>query len=273
VKPLRSPGRRSVVVRPIRANAGVEASYRAALQGAIDDMARSVQYWLKAAWRDNPPIQRGTMAADTSPVKALQRALSKLSRAWIKRFDDLSVQLATRFADKSVKHTNTAMQAALTDAGFAIEFKMTAGATEALNAVVAENVGLIRSIPQKYLQAVEQRVWQTVAQGSDLNALANGLKDEYGITWKRAKLIARDQNTKATAAIEAARRQDLGIRQAIWVHSGAGKEPRPSHVQAGADKLVFDLDKGAYLDGEWVLPGYAINCRCTSRAIIPGLDD
>ncbi len=271
MKPLRAPGRRTVTLRPIRANAGVEKEYRDALQREIDKMAASFQYWIKATWRKDTP--RVAMAADASPVRALQAVLQRLGRYWTRRFDTVAVDLATRFADKSIKHTNTAMQASLTDAGFALEFKMTEGAREALSAVIAENVGLIRSIPQKYLQQVETRVWESVSTGSDLNALANGLADEYGVTWRRAKLIARDQNTKAAAAIEAARRRDLGIRQAIWVHSGAGKEPRESHVKAGADKLVFDLDKGAYLDGEWVLPGYAINCRCTSRAIIPGLDD
>ncbi|HHN9167526.1 TPA: phage head morphogenesis protein, partial [Escherichia coli] len=49
-----------------------------------------------------------------------------------------------------------------------------------------------------------------------------------------------------------------------------GKQPRPSHVKA--DGKEFDLDKGLYLDGEWVLPGEAINCRCTWSPVIPGID-
>jgi uncharacterized protein with gpF-like domain len=60
----------------------------------------------------------------------------------------------------------------------------------------------------------------------------------------------------------------LGITQAIWQHSHAGKKPRPSHVKA--DGKTFDIEKGMYLDGKWVQPAEEYNCRCTSRAIIEG---
>ena len=73
--------------------------------------------------------------------------------------------------------------------------------------------------------------------------------------------------------MENVRRIELGITSAIWIHSGAGKEPRPSHVKAGADKLEFELSKGAYIDGKYILPGTEINCRCVSRSIIKGLID
>jgi len=80
------------------------------------------------------------------------------------------------------------------------------------------------------------------------------------MTHRRAALIARDQSSKASAVIENTRRKELGITQAIWQHSGGGHVPRPLHVKAGRDKLVFDLDKGAYIDGKWILPGTEINC-------------
>jgi uncharacterized protein with gpF-like domain len=165
------------------------------------------------------------------------------------------------------------MQASLKNAGFAVPFKQTDAMRHGYAAVVAENVSLIKSIPTQYLGDVQKQVWKSVQSGHDLATLTKGLQDKYKITFDRAKLIARDQNAKAHAVIEAARRQELGITQAIWVHSGGGKEPRPSHVEAGAKGLVFDLSKGAYLDGEWVLPGQAINCRCTSKAIVAGWED
>ncbi|ELZ1101181.1 TPA: phage head morphogenesis protein, partial [Escherichia coli] len=87
---------------------------------------------------------------------------------------------------------------------------------------------------------------------------------------RRAETIARDQNNKATAVIQSERQKKLGITKGIWRHSHAGKQPRPSHVKA--DGKEFDLDKGLYLDGEWVLPGEAINCRCTWSPVIPGID-
>lgn len=271
MKPLRSPTPKPVTLRAIRPNAGVEAAYREALQRLVNEMANSVQYWIKAAWNAETPIQ--AMAQDASPIRNMRKTIDRLAKHWGRKFDKLSDDMAEKFADKSLKHTNASMQAALKDAGFTVQFKMTPAVNEALNAIIAENVGLIKSIPQKYLGEVQQSVWQSIAQGSDLATLTSTLTDKYGITHRRAALIARDQNAKAKAVIEAAHRSELGITQAQWVHSGAGKEPRPTHVQAGEKKLVYDINKGAYLDGHYVKPGEEINCRCTSRAIIAGWDD
>lgn len=268
---LRAQTAKPVALRATRPNGGVEAWYQKQLEAVIAEMANSVQYWITATWRADTPIN--TLAQDASPIRNLRRVMERLGRQWTKRFDALSESLSERFADKSVKHTNAAMMASLKEAGFAVDFKLTPQIREAIAGTIAENVALIKSIPQQYLGQVESQVWRTIAEGSDLAKLTDDLQDRYGITYRRAKNIAIDQNAKAHAAIENARRQQLGIKQAQWVHSGAGKEPRPSHVKAGADKLIFDLDKGAYLDGEWVLPGQAINCRCVSRSIVPGWED
>ena len=131
------------------------------------------------------------------------------------------------------------------------------------------HVGLIRSIPEKYFNEVEGLVMRSVARGRDLSYLTDELQKRYGITRRRAALIARDQNNKATSVMQAARQQSLGVTQGVWKHSHAGKEPRPSHVKA--DGKVFELSKGMYLDGKWVMPGEEINCRCTWSPVIPGL--
>ena len=128
----------------------------------------------------------------------------------------------------------------------------------------------IRSIGQQYLNRVEESVWRSVNAGYDMAQLTRELRRDYGISERRAAFIARDQTNKAKAAIEKARRQELGITEAIWMHSHAGKEPRPSHVAANGKR--FDVSKGMYLDGKWVQPGEEINCRCTSRAVIKGFN-
>ena len=88
---------------------------------------------------------------------------------------------------------------------------------------------------------------------------------------RRASLIARDQTHKAHAIMEEARRAEVGITEAIWVHSHAGEVPRPEHLAWGREKKRYDIKKGMWseVDQEWVWPGTAINCRCSSMAIIP----
>ena len=144
---------------------------------------------------------------------------------------------------------------------------------QAYRAVVSENVNLIRSIPQKFLTDVQSQVWQSVMKGAKQSQLAQGIREKYDLSWRRAALIARDQNNKAKAVMEEARRSELGIDEAIWMHSGGGKEPRPEHVKWGAQKKRYKIREGMYssVDGAYVWPGTAISCRCTSRSIIPGL--
>lgn len=208
-----------------------------------------------------------------SPTKALQLALQRWANQTIKRFDLASERIADAFATRSRQATQAAMMAQLKRAGFTVKFEPTLKSIEAFRVVAAENVALIKSIPRKYHAEVEQKVWNAVRNGSDLNKLSGELRKAHGSTIKRAALIARDQNAKAKAVIERVRQQELGITRGIWMHSHAGKEPRPTHV--AMNNKPYDLSKGMWDsdEGEWVHPGQLINCRCTMRPVIEGFED
>lgn len=229
-------------------------------------MQKSVVYWLTANYK----ASGAAVAMDASPAVFMRDAVRKLAKRWTKSFDDIAQKLANRFAGDAMANSDVSLRNALDTAGFTVEFKMTSTMNNALQATIAENVGLIRSIPEKYFTEVEGMVMRSVARGRDLETLTDDLQKRYGITRRRAALIARDQNNKATSVMQAARQKTLGITQGVWRHSQAGKEPRPSHVKA--DGKVFDIDKGMYLDGKWVMPGEEINCRCTWSPVIPGLN-
>jgi len=217
--------------------------------------------------------EQWVIAADAaSPNTRLNAALKRWGDKWTKKIDKAANSLAKSFTTKSFQATQDAFRAALSQANFTVRFKPTKASLEAFRATVAENVGLIKSIQQQYHTKIQGDVWRAVTRGSDLSTLSKNLRQTYGVTTRRAALISRDQNAKAKATIENTRRQELGISQAIWQHSSAGREPRPSHIAMNGK--VFDLAKGMWDpdEGEWILPGQLINCRCTSRAIIPGLD-
>ncbi len=102
----------------------------------------------------------------------------------------------------------------LRDAGWTVDLKLTARQRNTLQAVVGENVTLIKSIPEKYLADVEQRVMQSVATGRDLATVTKELESAYGITRRRAALIARTQNQMATSSLARSRQLDAGITKA-----------------------------------------------------------
>lgn len=254
-----------VTIRAVHPNQGVEVAYRKRLDALIEEMQTSLVHWLTAAYRANPP----KMAQDDSPAMTLRRAMNDLSRRWQTRFDHAAPDLASYFALSAGQRTDAALKAALKKAGFSVEFKLTAEANDALQATIGENIGLIRSIASEHLTEVQGLVMRSVASGRDLGTLTKDLQERYGVTKRRAALISRDQNNKATATVTRVRQDGLGITEAIWLHSAGGKHPRPSHVAYSGQR--YKIAEGALIDGERIWPGERINCRCVSKSVIPGL--
>lgn len=260
--------RRPTLLRPVSPNIGIEIAYRRELLALIDEMHADVARSVTAEWVEPE------MAHDDwtfSPARALIYTMRNLGKKWLRRFDLLAPEIAARFARGAAGRSDAAFMAALKKAGFAIPFKMTPKVTGVVEASVAENVALIRSIPAQYLTQVEGSVMRAVQVGGDVGGLVKDLRRQTGVTRRRAALIARDQNSKATATIVRARQQEAGITQAIWRHSGGGKHPRPSHEKAGRDRVVFDVTKGWYDPDakQRVWPGTLINCRCISVPVMP----
>jgi SPP1 gp7 family putative phage head morphogenesis protein len=210
------------------------------------------------------------MAHDESPAMALRDVMRKLSRRWQRNFDRGSSDLAAWFAIAAADRSDKALQEILRKAGFSVRFKLTAEANDAIQATIGEQISLIKSIGSQHLSTVEQLVMRSVSSGRDLSTLTKELEERFGVTRRRAALIARTENNKCTATITRVRQEGLGIRTAVWMHSHGGKEPRPSHVKASGQ--TYEVDKGMLIDGEYIYPGQLINCRCVSRSVIPGFD-
>lgn len=274
------------VLRPVHPNSGIEAEYRRSLRKIIEDMHCSVLYWVRAAYRANEPevlaqdkyppfespgvLAGGDFAFDALPASALRAAVRKLVRRWQRRFDDMAAKLASYFATSASDRSDRCLRKILKDGGISVEFRMTRAQRDVLRATVNQNVSLIKSIPQQYLHGVETSVMRSVQTGRDLGHLTDTLEKQYGATRRRAALIARDQNNKCTSALVRARQLELGITESIWLHSHAGKKPRPTHVKMDGKK--FDVAKGMWdsHENKWILPGELVNCRCVSRSIVAG---
>lgn len=258
---------------PIRPAAPTRIKYQKRVDALIDEMAQSLLYWLRATYRNNEPATT-ELAQDASASSVLQAAFDKLANRWIRKFDELAPKISDWFVATSKARVDGTMTNDLRQGGFTVKFKMTKAMRDAYNAVIDENVGLIRSIADQHLTGVRTALMQSVQNGRDLEHLTKELEKRTGITKRRAARIARDQNNKATAVMVKTRALELGVRKARWLHSAGGKTPRPDHVKAGREGLVFDLDKGHdFHNGEGtVWPGTAINCRCVAVPIVPGFE-
>lgn len=249
--------------RATHANRGVEAAYRKALTALIAEMHGSVAYWVIAGYRKTPPV----LAHDSTPSQQMRKVLDDLAKRWKRKFEDAAPYIAELYLRKMFNSSDNSLKQALKDAGWSVKFKMTPAVRDAFNASLAENVGLIKSIPEKYLQQVEGIVMRAYSGGRNLKEMTEAIAELYPAAKDRATLIARDQSNKANSVVNRTRQLELGIKRARWMHSHGGKEPRLDHL--AADGKEYDIEKGCLISGEYIQPGEMINCRCTSRPILP----
>lgn len=256
---------RPKVARAVWPNAGLRQRYQKQMLAVIRRMAGSVEYWLEAQRKKDPP----ELAEDALPSVEMQRRYKELAARWQKHFDDMAPTVAEIFLKKQFQGTDSAMREALRTAGWTVKFTMTPGVRDAFEASLAENVGLIRSIAHRYLGEVEGIVMRNYASGRDVTQMAKEIRTRFHVAADRAVLIARDQSNKANAVVQRARQKELGITEAIWMHSHAGKEPRRTHVAMNGKR--YPVDKGMW-DAEvqaFIYPGELINCRCVGRSVLP----
>ncbi|CAI9399209.1 hypothetical protein CCAJJPOJ_00172 [Lelliottia sp. T2.26D-8] len=265
--------KKTKTLRAINYNAGDIRWYQRELLAEIramnDDVKRQVMDIILA----NPLAEDSKLAMDANPVQLVKRALDALARKWVDRF----INKASPISDDLVKKTESAVDRGLLASArkdsLTINIQWTPAMTEKVDAIIAENVSLIRSIPEKYFTEVEGMVYRAVAKGGDRKQLADDIEREFGkrngITRRRAEFIARDQTRKATSALSSARQQAAGITEGEWVHSGGGHAPRKSHVKAGKERKRFKLSEGCLIDGEYVMPGQLPNCGCTWKPVLP----
>lgn len=134
--------------------------------------------------------------------------------------------------------------------------------------VVEENVGLIRSIPQKYLPAFKNQLVQAITNDAPQDLIRKMIQANFAKTYANARLIARDQTNKLNGALNQYRQQQIGGKRYRWRGRDDGRE-RPDHLKLN-DK-IFSWDKPPVVDkrtGRRAHPGRDIQCRCTAEMVI-----
>lgn len=264
--------RKTTRLKPINYNAGNIKWYQKQLLTEIREMNDEVRREIVNAIRDNPLAQDANLAMDANPVEMIRKMLDVLSGKWVRDFINKAKSWSDEMIDKTQTAVDRGLLAAARRESMTINMQWTDAMLEKREAIIAENVSLIRSIPEKYFTEVEGMVYRAVARGGDRKMLADEIERNFGkrhgITRRRAEFIARDQTRKATSALSAARQQAAGIVEGEWVHSG-GNKPRHSHVKAGRERKRFKLSEGCLIDGEYIMPGQLPNCGCVWRPVLP----
>ena len=136
---------------------------------------------------------------------------------------------------------------------------------EQLKKWVEENVGLISSIPEDTLEKMKDIVYDGFTNGKTTTRMVKEIQRAYGISRRRAELIARDQTAKLNGQIQKAQQQDAGITEYIWSDCG-DERVRRSHRELNGKKFSWD-DPPENSDGRKCHPGQDFQCRCIGRPV------
>lgn len=192
--------------------------------------------------------------------------MDSLVDKWQSRLNGLSERIASDLIGKSQTHYDKRLHNMLRKRGFTVNFKRTKYMEDQATIALEENIALIKSIGNQYMDKVRSAVWRSVKNGYDLESLVKQLKEIDGVEDRRAKNIAKDQCAKLNQAFEKARAEELGITDAIWVHSGASKEPRASHKKASGTR--YKIAEGCFIDNEFIQPAWLPMCKCRAKLVI-----
>lgn len=183
--------------------------------------------------------------------------------------------LASRYAQLASQHQKSELQRQ-TKAQLGIDVHTIDRYVPALiDHYVAENVSLIKTMGTNTMDKVEKMVTRSLSTGARHEELARDIMDEFDVAERHARLIARDQIGKLYGQLAAERHYELGVRRFRWVTVGDDRV-RDSHAeferQSDAEPFLYD-DPPIDDNGEAVLPGEAICCRCSADPVFDDILD
>jgi phage putative head morphogenesis protein, SPP1 gp7 family len=138
-----------------------------------------------------------------------------------------------------------------------------------LEASTLDNARLITTIPSQYLNQVQSIVMTNMRSGLLPRNIIGQLRNQFGVTQRRAALIARDQTSKVNGEINKARQTSAGFEFFKW-ETAEDSRVRDDHEEiakadVGYGPGVYRWDDPPKDDkGQKIIPGSAINCRCVA---------
>lgn len=141
-----------------------------------------------------------------------------------------------------------------------------AGLQAALGVFEAQNIALIKSIPVQALGTLQGQIVDAVRTGMPLKDLQKIIRDRYGVTDRRAELIARDQIGKLNGQLTRLRQEAMGITHYTWRGILDSRE-RPEHVAREGKVFAWDNPPS---DGA---PGSPVRCRCSAEPVLPSWEE
>jgi len=283
--------------RPLKHSVAIESRYIAALTKLVKQMVAQTQRQLKsdlavvmssdAADDDDAEKKKAAAKKAEERNKAAALKAAANAKALAARFESLfnhkAMTLAQNMMGAVNKESAVNLAGSLKDLSGQLTFKMdfmTGDLGKAIKSSLAENVALIKSIPEQYMARVTNTLKESAAKGGDMTGLYDKLEKDGDMTHRRAKNIALDQTRKAYSTINGERMKAVGVTKFEWSHSGGGFRAREHHIrtvsEGGLNGGIYSMTKPPIIDpdtGQRGLPAQLPNCKCTMIPVIDNDDE
>lgn len=260
---------KQVTAQPVKSLKGLELQYQRELMSIGRALAKAVK---------NEVLPMLKAEQDTYVTDGLATNLAAVFNRLNREFTGTATlsfarQTANKFVSKTEKQNkkrfDKSVKAATgVDLGSILSVENLEEFTE-MN--IANNVSLIKSLPEEYLKSVETIVTKGVTSGARFSTIEKQITARLGSANSklsgRIKTIARDQISTINSQISLRRSQALGIEKGIW-RTAEDERVRKAHEELNGKEYV--LAKGLYSSSaqKHIQPGEEINCRCSFSPVI-----
>ncbi len=244
----------------MRHPAGIEREYAQELRKWIRPLRKltvEILYPIITELKETYEIETGKRDSYSDDI---DNVMFRLETSWI----DLNTtredpeQLAFSFAKKTEKHNKKSFDRQVKSITGINPIVAEPWLETVRDSFVAENVSLIKSIPEEYFRKVEGVVRRGVEAGRSTQSIRDRLQKQFNLSVNRANLIARDQIGKYNGQLTRERSTDLGLKKFVWVTAG---DARVRTAHRALNGKSFTWKRGA--DG--LFPGMDIQCRCIAE--------
>lgn len=200
---------------------------------------------------------------------AIQSAMQALLARWA---SDQFVRIADSIAATFVRTALAKSERDMKKSTGIDVFSGSSSMQDYLKASAQQNAQLIKSIPADYLAQVSTLVTANMRSGMRPGYIERALQEQFGVTQRRAKFIARDQTGKIQGELAERQQRGAGFDYFQWIDSDDSRV-RERHAEI-AEKVtaygpgVYRWDNLPLSDkGVPIKPGSDYSCRCTSRPV------
>lgn len=257
---------------PITPRLAPEIQYRAALRRLLTAAAKEVRESVIPLYEAERTIRAYTGDADPNwfvRLRAMINELTGVVNGTVRSILDLEGKQHTKgFMAAAKKALGIDLAAVIHDEDIA----------DYVETAVARNVSLITGFSDDLIKRIEQTVYENSIAGNTVATLKAKLKEQFGISDRRAQLIARDQIGKFNSDLNRTRQTQAGVTEYGFLTSNDERVRKNHSAMEGKTCRWDDASKYRADDGTWqsrssiggvnLHPGQDYQCRCVSRGIV-----